>query len=165
MVRALCAFCLCIIFYSCITEDEFNPNGIKVSVLLKDSSGVEKYVFNNEEEFTVTFTLLNNSGKGLKYVSSPPLVVYNIFKDDSIISSSTDEMDYIQSYTISKLDNGENIEDKWSGPNSMGRKESGSIIQLEKGFYLIEVNHASFFEEYKVPKADLIQIEIVDKDN
>ena len=162
MKTSILSLILILLLVSCLEENDFNPQNITVNFSVSDTSGFEKHQFLKNEEFLVTFKVSNNSGKELSFYSSPPVVVYSVLKEDSIISRSTDEMIYIAIFSTSKLKDGDFFQDKWIGPNSLGRKDSGNIITLEKGFYQIEVNHASFFIEYLLPKTDLITIEIIE---
>ncbi len=147
---------------SCIVVDDFNPEDIKVSFILSDYTGTEKYLFKKIEEFIVKFEVINKSGDELHYYSGLPIISYAIIQGDSVIARSTDQMDYAAMMINGKLEQGGSFVDTWIGPNTRGRKDSGDIIMLLPGNYKIEVLHPSFFTEYQLPKTKTINFEVID---
>lgn len=151
-----------LIFSSCVFSNEINSKDIEVSFKLIDTTGVEKYNYNRNEEFIVEFKITNNSGEELSYTTGLPAVSYTILKGDSVISHSTDLMTYIAIIFSGKVKDGATFKDSWLAPNTEGRKQASDTIALDVGFYQIEVYHNSFFIEYKLPKTEHILFEVVD---
>jgi hypothetical protein len=147
---------------SCITVDEFNPEDIKVSFILNDSTGTERNIFKKNEEFIAKFEVVNKSSDELHYYSSLPIISYEIIQGDSVVARSTDQMDYAAMMINGKLEKDASFVDTWIGPNTRGRKDSGDIIMLLPGDYKIEVLHSSFFTEYQLPKTKTINFEVIE---
>ena len=77
---------------------------------------------------------MNNSGKDLNYYSGLPVICYSVVKGDSVIVRSTDFMCYEAVMINGKIKNNDLFKDTWIGPNSLGRKQSGQVVQLEPGY-------------------------------
>ncbi len=150
------------IFNSCIVDNDFNKEDVEVSFILSDSNGIEKYIFKKDEEFTVTFKIINNSDDEVTFFSSLPIISYSIFQGDSVIARSTDYMDYAAVMINGIIKKEESFVDTWIGPNTNGRKGSEDLIVLSPNQYEIEVWHSSFFKEFKLPKTKTLRFEVIE---
>ena len=160
-MKLIFTFFILLLINSCIVENDSISYPINVSFTLSDSTGMDKYVFQTNEEFIVNFKIENNSENELNYYSALPVVYFQIVQEDSVICSSCDKMGFPGVMVNGKIKSGDVFEIKWFGPNSDGRKNSADLIVLQPGHYQIEVFHKSFFSEYKLPNTKAINFDVV----
>jgi hypothetical protein len=165
MKKMLFLFPLFLLLINCndiFSPDPLNKENIFVTFSITDTTGVPQTKFSPGEDFILRFKILNESGKTLHYTHSYPIILFAIYLSDSVIATSCDYMAYITPVEKGSLENGESFLDKWKGPNTLGRVEMNETITLEPGQYKARVYHEVFFDEYKLPKAENIEFEVIE---
>jgi hypothetical protein len=143
------------------SNDSFIKENIYASFSITDTNGVEKNKFLQGEDFILKFQVKNESGKDLHYTYSYPIIVFEIFNEDTVVASSTDFTAYIHPVEKSVVKNNSSFLDEWKGPNTLGRILENQKIILDVGIYKAKVYHGVFFDEYHIPPINDIEFEII----
>lgn len=141
-MRKLLIIILLFIFVSCVNEnEEITESDLNTTLTIKDIEGKTKTIFKSGEEFLVEFKMLNKSNTILKYSTSSPIVSFSIYKDGENIANSYDYYAYILDIVEGKLYPNNILKESWKGPNTDARIGENKKILLEKGDYVLKVNH------------------------
>jgi len=112
---------------------------------MTDTTGRETNSFRFGEEFDVSFTVINTTGKTLTFYrgDSGPDVVFRILKADTLIASSIDGYVFLMVVTVGHLPSGETLQGLWRGPNTPARTPR---LVLPPGIYTVQAFYPQFDE-------------------
>ncbi|MBI5472903.1 MAG: hypothetical protein HY961_11210 [Ignavibacteriae bacterium] len=162
MKATLLIFALALGVVACDLGDE--PNNpvepLSATVQLTDTSGREMTVFHPGESFDIRFALTNTTAKTLTYYrgSSAPDVLFWVFRNDSLVASSTDGYAFLMVVSTGYLEPRETLRGFWRGPTTPAQHPR---VLLSPGAYVLRVSFPTF-DQAETRRVPPIQFSIVE---
>lgn len=136
----------------------FNPtHEIDTEFVITDTRGFESRVFHSGQDFNMKLTLTNNTGKDQEYYYYGIPIIFEIIKNDSVITSSVHGLDWVSRTLEGTFEKDTEITSSWRAPTP---SYASFLTILEPGQYIARARITMTFKNYEdiQPRVKVIRI-------